>query len=390
MFCVDIHASYAAVTCRTRVLGILTGMNTNRRARRPNIGVRAGSEVHLDEWVAPEVADELGFLRAGKILEWMDVAGALAATRHCRRSVVTASIDGMELHTPIPLGERVAMTARVAYTSPHSVGVSVTMDHGEPHPGAPGLEAYMTFVPIDRKGRTVPVPQFSPETPAERSRFREGELRREFRRRALHPNLTLVSDPTELVEGEIEEKDWPLLVREWMTRLPRYLRMPWERADSQQPRTRSRSYMHKIEPVRVGSMNFHGTLYGGTLMRWSEVSATLSARAFAGRVPVRCTGLHGMCFLRPVERDRFAHLRSVVVHSTPQSLTSLVSVQSEDPEQGSYVENLRAFFTYAPLDEDARMPALECQSDEELALFKEVEKRMELQRRLGGLPDPAA
>ena len=46
---------------------------------------KSGPRAHLDEWVAPDIADELGFLRAGKILEWMDVVGVLAATRHCRR-----------------------------------------------------------------------------------------------------------------------------------------------------------------------------------------------------------------------------------------------------------------------------------------------------------------
>jgi acyl-CoA hydrolase len=350
------------------------------------VEARAGSEVHLDEWVAPELADERGFLQVGKMLEWMDVAGALAATRHCRRPVVTASIDGMELSSPIPVGARVMMTARVAYTSQHSVGISVTLDVGEPGPGKihHPLEAYMTFVPIDRKGRTVAVPQFSPQTPAERARFREGELRREFRRLLEERSATSTEpDPSRLVDGEVAEKDWPLLLREWMSRLPRALRMPWERTDAPQTRARSRSYIHKIEPVRLGEMNFHGTLYGGTLMRWSEVSATLSARAFAGRVPIRCTGLHGLSFLRPVERDHFAHLRSVVVHSTAQSLTSLVCVQTEDPEEGTYVDNLRAFFTYAPLDDWSRIPVLEHGSDEEHALFEEVERRIELQRRLG-------
>jgi DNA-binding response OmpR family regulator len=61
------------------------------------------------------------------ILEWTDVVGVLAATRHCRRPVVTASIEGTELRAPIRVGERVAMTARVAYTSQRSVGVSVSM-----------------------------------------------------------------------------------------------------------------------------------------------------------------------------------------------------------------------------------------------------------------------
>ncbi len=367
-------------------------MRQNRRDTPLPTLVRAGSEVHLDEWVAPEVADEQGILRAGIILEWMDVVGVLAASRHCGRPVVTASIDGMELRDPIRTGERVAMTARVAYTSAHSVGVSVTMDHDDAHssPPRPTLEAYMTFVPLDRRGRAVGVPQFSPETPSEQARFREGQLRREFRRRLQSGGSKPTADAVELLDGEVPERDRPLLLREWMARLPRYLRMPWERTDAQAPRTPSRSYMHKIEPVRLSALNFHGTLYGGTLMRWSEASANLSARAYADGAPVRCTGLHGLTFLRPVERDRFVHLRSVVVHTAGPTLTSLVSVQSEDPTKGQYIENLRAFFTYAPLDPAAGVAPLECQSDEERALFAEVDKRLALQRRLATTQERAA
>src|SRR5882762_4541469 len=77
----------------------------------PSEAARPGPEAHLDEWVAPDIADERGFLRAGKILEWMDVVGVLAASRHCRRPVATASVDGLELSHPIRVGERVTMTA---------------------------------------------------------------------------------------------------------------------------------------------------------------------------------------------------------------------------------------------------------------------------------------
>src|SRR5437879_11726469 len=113
--------------------------DTNARSEvgpQPEEG-RPGPEAHLDEWVAPDIADELGFLRAGKILEWMDVVGVLAATRHCRRPVVTASVDAMELRHPIKVGERVTMTAEVAYTSPRSRGVCAAMTHGLPPDGPP-------------------------------------------------------------------------------------------------------------------------------------------------------------------------------------------------------------------------------------------------------------
>src|SRR5437763_14771425 len=151
---------------------------------------RPGPEAHLDEWVAPDSADEQGFLRAGKILEWMDVVGVLAASRHCRRPVATASVDGMELLHPIRVGERVTMTAAVGYTSARSVGVSVSMKHGTRAAEQRSLTGYMTFVALDARGNPAPVPQLRPETPEEVARFREGNLRREFRNKLLSGQLS--------------------------------------------------------------------------------------------------------------------------------------------------------------------------------------------------------
>src|SRR5271165_6950860 len=110
-----------------------------------------GGVVHLDEWVSPDIADERGYLRAGKVLEWMDVVGVIAAARHSRRPVVTASVDGMVMRDPIRVGERVTMAAAIAHTSERSIGVSVSMTHGRPldESARPVLDAYMSFVAVD-------------------------------------------------------------------------------------------------------------------------------------------------------------------------------------------------------------------------------------------------
>jgi acyl-CoA hydrolase len=343
---------------------------------------RPGSEVHLDEWVTPEIADEHGYIRAGKILEWMDVVGVLAATRHCRRPVVTASVDGMELQKPIRVGERVAMTASVAFTSARSIGVSVAMRHGAPDEATlpSSVAGYMTFVALDDDGKALPVPQFQPETPAEVARFREGRIRSEFRKRVLSGQLP------EVEAANAPPPENPLFIRELLKLLPRSLRLPADRAHATVQGHRHLSYVHKIEPIRGGKLNFHGTLYGGTLMRWIEACAQLSARSHLHGAPVRLVGLHGLTFIRPVERHVFIHVRSAIAHSGSDSLTALVNVHAEDPTAGSQLETLRAFLTYAPIAVNGSpapaICALECVGDEEVGLFKEVEHRLALQRTL--------
>ena len=180
----------------------------------------------------------------------------------------------------------------------------------------------------------------------------------------------------------MSEQDRPVLVRELLKMIPWNVRLPSE-PTAGPPRAPDHSYVHTIEPVLVSDINFHGTLYGGKLMRWLETNAQLSARAYLGGHAARMVGLHGLTFMRPVQRHVFVHIRSMVVpHAEPHSLTVLVSVEAEDPIAGEYEETLKAFLTYAPSEQSVRVPPLQCSSEEERALFKEVSHRLALQSML--------
>jgi acyl-CoA hydrolase len=261
-----------------------------------------------------------------------------------------------------------------AYTSLHSIGVTVSMRHGNGPQPHHVVDGYMTFVALDENGTPLQVPQRVPQTPAELARFREGVLRREFRSK-LQAGLL----PPESSAISIENR--PIFIRELLKMFP-HLRLPWER--DTRPRARHHSYVHKIEMVRASKLNFHGTLYGGTLMRWIETTANLSARAYLKGKPVRMSGLHGLSFIRAARRDSFVHIRAAVVHTTPTSLTTLVTVQGEDPLSGQFEDTLRAFLTFEPVvwQRDDTVPPLECSGDEERALYDEACHRLALQRTL--------
>ena len=76
------------------------------------------------------------------------------------------------------------------------------------------------------------------------------------------------------------------------------------------------------------------------------------------------------------------HIQSVVVHTTSDSLTVLVNVQAEDPIEGDHEETLRAFLTYAPVEPASSPAPLTCSTDDERAVFDEVEHRLALQRMI--------
>lgn len=337
---------------------------------------RRGGEVHLDEWVAPEYVDERGFLRAGKLLEWLDVIGVLTASRHCRMPVVTAAVDGAVFGAPIPVGAHARLVASVAYTSARSMGVRVCVHQDARAGAAAPLRAFMTFVAVDERGKAQPIKPFVPETASEVAWFREGTLRREFRQRAVEP--TSVSDGL-ANPGRGGGEPLRLLLRtlKWAGQR---LRVP-----AQGP---SRSYVHKIELVRTGKLNFHGTLYGGTLMRWVETSASLSARAYLRGSIARLVGLHGLRFLRPVRPNVFLHVHSIVAHSGGSQVSVLVRVESEDPLTGTTEPVLRGYLTFAPVD-GAPVPRLLIATNEARAAFEEVDRLLALQRsvavEVGGL-----
>jgi acyl-CoA hydrolase len=285
----------------------------------------------------------------------------------------------MELREPVQVGERVAMTATVGFTSEKSLGICVSMTAGFTGVKERRIfDGYMTFVAIDAEGRPRAVPQLSPETAAEVARFREGQLRREFRHKLDAGEL-----PASGSLAAVAASDRPLFIRELLKVLPLSIRLPWGGPDVK-PRRRHASYMHSIELARTGHLNFHGTLYGGTLMRWLENTASLSARAHVGGRAVLMSGLHGLNFIRPVPANCFVHVRSEVVHATGDGMTVLVNVHAEDSLSGALAETVRAFVTYAPTDaREVRVPPLERTNDEDRALHEEVEQRLALQRVIG-------
>ena len=146
---------------------------------------RAPRESHVTktEIVLPSDANNLGTVFGGRVMEWIDIAAAICANRHCRTTVVTASMDDLHFLAPIRAGMFVILEATLNYAGKTSVEVGVEVLSEEPSTGARtrACAAYLTFVAVDAKGRPVAVPPLLPETAEERRRHAEAEQRRRFR-----------------------------------------------------------------------------------------------------------------------------------------------------------------------------------------------------------------
>jgi acyl-CoA hydrolase len=125
-------------------------------------------------------ANTFGNLLGGKVMHLVDLAGALAAVRHARCQVVTASVDQMTFLHPVRMGELIILRSSVnrVFRTSLEVGVRVEVENLVTGERRHTSSAYLTFVAVDTQGRRVPVPPVIPETDDEKRRFEEAQTRR--------------------------------------------------------------------------------------------------------------------------------------------------------------------------------------------------------------------
>lgn len=135
------------------------------------------------ELALPNDANGLGHLLGGKVMHLVDLAGAMAAMRHARRSVVTASIDHMNFLHPVHIGQLLILRSSVnrVFRTSMEVGVKVMVEDLMTGEQRHTSSAYLTFVALDEKGFKVAIPAVIPETEEEKRRYLEAGQRREYR-----------------------------------------------------------------------------------------------------------------------------------------------------------------------------------------------------------------
>ncbi|HEY8487513.1 MAG TPA: hotdog domain-containing protein [Thermaerobacter sp.] len=141
------------------------------------------SRVEMTELVLPNDANPLGNILGGKVMHLMDIAGALAASRHSRRVCVTASVDRIDFLHPIRVGEAILLEAQVTDAGRTSMEVRVNVYSENLRTGQRRhtATAFFTFVALDEHGRPTPVPAVIAETPDEQRLQAEARRRRQER-----------------------------------------------------------------------------------------------------------------------------------------------------------------------------------------------------------------
>ena len=122
--------------------------------------------------VLPPHTNALGTAFGGTVMAWVDICAAMAAQRHARRPVVTASMEAVDFIAPIRLGHLVHLRATVDYVGRTSmiVGVRVEAEDAISGARAHAANAFVTFVALGEDGAAVEVPGLHLTTEEERDR----------------------------------------------------------------------------------------------------------------------------------------------------------------------------------------------------------------------------
>ncbi len=135
--------------------------------------------------VAPPDTNVNGTMFGGKLMSYIDDIAAIAAMRHARNTVVTASNDSVDFLHPIFKGNSVCLEAYVTYTGTSSMEVFVKVVSENMLTGERNVCAisFLTFVALDENGTPTPVPKIIPETEEEKHLYETAKGRLEIRKR---------------------------------------------------------------------------------------------------------------------------------------------------------------------------------------------------------------
>ncbi len=141
------------------------------------------TSVTMAQVMLPQDANPAGNVHGGVIMKLIDTAAAVVASRHARSNTVTASLDRLDFHHPVFVGDLVFLKASInmAGRTSMEIGVRVEAENFITGEVRHTSSAYLTFVALDEKGRPRPVPPLVFETDDESRRNQEALMRKKLR-----------------------------------------------------------------------------------------------------------------------------------------------------------------------------------------------------------------
>ena len=146
------------------------------------------SQITMTELVLPHHTNQLGNLLGGQLMHWIDICATLSCLKHNNSICVTASVDRIDFHHSIQLGDAVELVGSVnrVFSTSMEVGVKVIAQSFKSGTFVHSNTAYLTFVRVDSNGKPIKAIQAVPESDEEKRRYEEALQRRENRLKYRH------------------------------------------------------------------------------------------------------------------------------------------------------------------------------------------------------------
>jgi acyl-CoA hydrolase len=138
----------------------------------------------------------------------------------------------------------------------------------------------------------------------------------------------------------------------------------------------SAEFNHLVLPQDTNAL---GTIFGGRIMEWMDIAASIVAMRHCRRVAVTVS-MDALDFIAPVKLGDIVILKASVnfVHKTSMEIG--VRVEAENPRTGIRRHTSSAYLTFVALDDSGKptpVPELECRTPDEKRRFDEGRRRRE-------------
>jgi acyl-CoA hydrolase len=149
----------------------------------PQTRTVAESQAERSEIIFPADANAVGNLFGGRLMQFIDLVGAVAACRHAQSITVTASMDHLDFVAPCKIGDLLILRASVnrAFRTSMEVGVKAMVEDFREGRLKHVSTAYLTYVAVDREGKPIEIPQIVAQTEHQKRRYEDAGRRREMR-----------------------------------------------------------------------------------------------------------------------------------------------------------------------------------------------------------------
>jgi len=143
----------------------------------------AESQSERSEIIFPADSNAIGNLFGGRLMQFIDLVGAMAASRHARSYVVTASMDHLDFVAPVHVGNLLILKSSVnrAFRSSMEIGVKAMVEDVQAGTLRHVSSAYLTYVAMGPDGKSIVVPEIIPETEHQKRRYEDAARRRILR-----------------------------------------------------------------------------------------------------------------------------------------------------------------------------------------------------------------